>query len=269
MIGLRSAIGFLTILPVAPRSGARGLVTARAWFPVVGLLLGVILGAIELALSSGQLLSNDDHRPFPPLLSASVLTVALVALTRAFHLDGFMDCCDGLLGGFSRTKRLEILKDPHVGAFAVTGVVCLLLLKVSAIMALPLGSRLWVLLIFPCVARWAVLLTMELFPYIREDGIGTPFIGRVGILQRLFPLSMTVVAALVLTGAAGLILMTAAGAVAWGVGAWSSRLLGGVTGDVYGATIEVAEVSILVSAALLTHVFSEDVFISGFSLLNW
>ena len=268
MTGLRSAIGFLTILPVAPRTGATGFVSSRAWFPVVGLTLGTVLVATEIALESGYPLFNESHRPFPPLLSASILVAVLVVLTRALHLDGFMDCCDGLLGGFSRARRLDILRDPNVGAFAVTGVVCLLILKVSAIMALPAKSGLWLLFLLPCLSRWAVLLTMEIFPYVREDGIGTPFMGRTSALQRILPLTVTMLSALIFLGAAGLVLMAVAGATAWGVGAWSSKLLGGVTGDVYGAAIEVAEVSVLISAVLLTHIFSPDVFASALNLIN-
>ena len=269
MIGLRSAIGFLTILPVTPRTGTSGFVSARAWFPVVGLVIGAILAATDLALASGYPLFNNSHRPFPPLLTASILVTVLVVSTRALHLDGFMDCCDGFLGGFSRSKRLDILKDPNVGAFAVAGLACLLLLKVSAIMALPMSSRLWILLLFPCVSRWVVLLTMEMFPYIREDGIGTPFVGRTGPLRWLFPLAVTLISAIVLAGAGGLALIAVAAAAAWGVGTWSSRLLGGVTGDVYGATIEMAEVSVLIAAVLIAHVLSPAVFTSALTLLNW
>ena len=268
MIGLRTAIGFLTILPVTPRVGSSGFVSARAWFPIVGLVLGTILAATDVALASGYPLFSDNYRPFPTLLTASILVAVLVVFTRALHMDGFMDCCDGLLGGFSRARRLEILKDPNVGAFAVTGLACLLLLKVSAVIALPESNRLWLLLLFPCLSRWAVLLTMELFPYVREDGIGTPFVDQPSKLRRLLPLTVTLISALLLAGAAGLILMAVAGAAAWGVGAWSSKLLGGVTGDVYGATIEVAEVSVLIAAVLLTHVFPWDVFTSVLSLLN-
>lgn len=267
MIGLRSAIGFLTILPVAPRVGSSGFRSARAWFPIVGLILGSVLAATELALASGYPLFNESHRPFPPLLSASILVVLLVILTRALHLDGFMDCCDGLLGGFTRTRRMEILKDPNVGAFAVAGVACLLLLKVSAVMSLPAANQVWLVLLFPCVSRCAVLLTMEMFPYVREDGIGTPFVGRASTMRRVIPLAVTLLSAIVLAGAAGLVFMAVAGATAWGVGAWSTRLLGGVTGDVYGATIELAEVSVLISAVLLTHAFSSEVFTSVLSLI--
>ncbi len=255
MTGLRSAIGFLTILPVAPRD-ASGLASSRAWFPVVGLLLGLILAAIDLLLHSGYPLFTQEYRPFPPMLSAAILTVASVAITRGLHLDGFMDCCDALLGGFDQERRLAILRDSHVGAFAVAGVVSLLLIKVAAIMALPPVGRLWALLVFPCLSRWAMLMVLELFPYVRRQGIGTPFLPQGGRWQMLAGLAVALLATVALTGPAGLALMAAASAVAWGVGAWASKLLGGVTGDVYGAVNEIAEASVLVLAALLTHFFS-------------
>ena len=256
MNGLLSAVGFLTILPVAP-GGTGGLATARGWFPVVGLLLGGALAAIDLIMHSGYPLLYQDLPSFPPLLSAAILTVVLVALTRALHLDGFMDCCDALFGGFDRDRRLAILRDPNVGAFAVTGVACLLLLKVAAIMAVPPPSRLWVILVFPCLSRWAMLLTMELFPYVRRQGLGTPFLRRRGRLPMAGGLLATLVIVVALTGPAGLALLAAAGAVGWTVGAWASKLLGGVTGDVYGAVNEVAETSVLVFAALLAYGVSD------------
>ena len=253
MNGLRSAIGFLTILPVAPQTGARGLSSARPWFPVVGLALGSILAAIDLAMTSGYPVISDDAGPLPPLLVASILIVTLVTLTRALHLDGFMDCCDALLGGFERARRLEVLRDPHVGAFAVAGVVCLLLLKVAAVMALPPHVRLSVLIVFPCASRWAVLITMERFPYVRRQGIGTPFFRREGRWQRFTALILTVIFSGAVAGLIGIGMTIVAGAVAWGFGAWATKLLGGVTGDVYGATIELVELSVLVSAVLLAQ----------------
>ena len=259
MNGLRSAIGFLTILPGAPRSGTVGIASARGWFPVVGLILGGILGALDLLLHSGYLILTDGSGDIPPLLSASILAVALIVLTRALHMDGLMDCCDALLGGFDRERRLEVLRDPHVGAFAVTGIVSLLIVKVAAIAAMPAEGRLWVIVVFPCLSRWAVLIAMELFPYVRSPGIGTPFLERHGRWQMVFALAVTLLATLALTGVAGLALMAAASVGAWAIGAWASRLLGGVTGDVYGAAIELAEVLVLILAALLVHGMSDTV----------
>ena len=256
MNGLRSALAFLTVLPVAPRD-AGGLGAARGWFPVVGLLIGAVLAGIELLLNWGYPLFTDDYRPFPPLLSAAILTVALVALTRALHLDGLMDCCDALLGGFNRERRLEILRDPHVGAFAVAGVVSLLLIKVAALVAMPPVGRIWALLVFPCISRWAMLLTLEVFSYVRRQGIGVAFQPRGGRWQLVAGVLVALAATVALTGPAGIALMAVACAVALGMGVWASKLLGGVTGDVYGAVNELAEAAVLVLAALLTHYFSE------------
>ena len=267
MNGLRSALGFLTILPVAPRE-AGGLASARGWFPVVGLLLGVALAAIDLLMHWGYPLFTESYRPFPPLLSAAILAVSMIALTRALHLDGFMDCCDALLGGFDRERRLAILRDSHVGAFAVAGVVGLLLIKVAAITALPPSGRLWTLLLFPCLSRWGMLLLLELFPYVRQQGIGVSFQPQGERWQLAAGFAVVVVATVALAGPGGLALLVMATAVALGLGVWASKLLGGVTGDVYGAANEAAEAAILVLAAVLAHSASES-FLQPLHQLSW
>lgn len=265
MTGLRSALGFLTILPVAPRD-AGGLASARAWFPVVGLLLGMALAALDLLMHAGYPLLTQEYRPFPPLLSGAVLTVASIFLTRALHLDGFMDCCDALLGGFSRERRLEILRDPHVGAFAVAGAAGLLLVKFAALTTLAPSGRIWVLLVVSCLARWAMLLMLESFPYARREGIGTPFQPKGFRWQLLFGLAVAAAVSMVFAGPVGLGLLLAASLVAWLLGAWASRLLGGVTGDVYGAANETVEMVLLVAAVLLFHFVSTTILTPIFPL---
>jgi len=180
----------------------------------------------------------------------------MAGLIRALHRDGFMDCCDGLLGGFSRERRLEILRDSHVGAFAVVGAVCLLLVKIAAIMALPMAARFWILLLFPCLSRWAMLAVLEFFPYARPQGIGTPFRPSGGRWQLALGFAVALIAAAALAGIAGLILMLAATLTGLVIGAWASRLLGGVTGDVYGAVNEAAEAFVLTLAAILAYAVS-------------
>ena len=267
MTGLRSALGFLTILPVAPRESS-GLSTSRAWFPLTGLFLGLVLALVDLLVHWGYpVLTNEPHY-FPPLLSAAILVVLLAALTRALHLDGFMDCCDALLGGFNRERRLEILRDSHVGAFAVVGVVSLLLIKVAAIMALPMAGTFWILLLFPCVSRWGMLVVLEFFPYVRRQGIGVPFQPAGGRWQLAFGLVVVVIATVVLTGPAGLVLLATATAVALMVGGWASKLLGGVTGDVYGAVNELVEAWVLLLAAILAYAVS-DSFLEPIHRLSW
>ncbi len=160
MKGLRSAIAFLTILPLGPRNAAEDFPAARIWFPLVGLLLGSVLAGTDWMLQwSFSLLSSDSaplDRQFPPLLAGALLIAGLALLTRALHLDGFMDTCDALLGSFERRRRLQILRDPHVGAFAVVGLASLLLLKLTALATLPQMNRQAVLLLFPCLSRWGI-----------------------------------------------------------------------------------------------------------------
>ena len=287
MNGLRSAIGFLTILPLAPSGGPASMASARGWFPLVGLLLGLILAGFDilrmLMLQAGSSGWYGGYAPLPTtypvfpdytiLLWSVLLVVILVVLTRALHLDGFMDSCDALLGGFDRERQLAILRDPNVGAFAVIGVVCLLLIKVLAIAELPpailvppriavlppegWSVRIPMLLLFPCLSRWAVLLTMELYPYVRSNGIGTAFFGgeqRRVRWQLMIGFAFTMVISVALAGMVGIVLLAAACAVAWGIGAWATRLLGGVTGDIYGAVNELTEVVVLLMALMLMAV---------------
>ena len=143
------------------------------------------------------------------------------------------------------------MRDPHVGAFAVVGVVCLLVIKCAAIAGLLQPLRLHMLILFPCLSRWAVLLVMELYPYARSEGLGSAFLGERGRLQLVFGLLCALFASLLAAGVLGLILLLSASLIAWIIGAWASRLLGGLTGDVYGAINEIVETAILVLACFL------------------
>ena len=256
MSGLRAALAFLTILPVGSGWGAAvggkgSLAAARAWFPAVGLLLGAALAGLD-ALFAVACLRPGCGPPTTatPRLAAALLVAALAVLTRALHLDGFMDTCDALPGGFSRARRLAILRDPHVGAFAVVGLACLLLVKVAALASLPAAGRFGILLLFPCLSRWAMLLAMAAFPYVRESGTGTPFAGGTGGRALAAASAIAVAAAALLAGWGGLALAALAGGVAWAVGKVACRMLGGMTGDVYGAVNETAEAAVLVAAVV-------------------
>jgi len=287
--GLRAAIGFLTILPGAPKTRTSGLAKAAAWFPVVGLLLGAIVAVVDLLFRLAyvipwiptrfreleSILTGLRGAPFflefeadgttpgvhglvefqeaPVLLEGVVLVAVLALLTRGLHLDGLMDTFDALAGGHDRERRLELLRDPHVGAFGVVAVVLLLLAKISALAALPGESRLWTIVLVPCLSRWAILVVMDRFPYARHEGLGTPFL-RGGTRRSVLAGSAVALAATaILTGPIGLLLALTAGLVAWAVGAWAKRRIGGVTGDIYGAACETSEAVVLSLAVVLTQ----------------
>lgn len=242
MNGLRLAIGFLTVLPLAPGSPAR-MGPARAYFPLVGLALGGILAGLDLVA----------RQALPPLAVSALLVAALLVLTRALHTEGFLDSCDGLFGGCDRARRLEILRDPHVGAFAVIGGTSLLLLKWSGIAGLPDEERTALLVLFPCLSRLGMVVTMEAFSYAREHGLGTAFEDGRSRWQVVFGLATATAAALLL-GLAGLVLLGATVAAALAIGRWVTGLLDGMTGDTYGAVNEVGEVVVLLGGIILFHV---------------
>ena len=240
MKSLRLAIGFLTIVPVAP-AHAGPMAPARAWFPLVGLGLGGLLAGLDLA--ARQVL------PLPVV--GALLVAALLVLTRALHTEGFLDACDGLLGGHDRESRLAILRDSHVGAFAVIGGACLLLLKWTLLTGIPEAERLGLLILFPCFSRFAMVAAMAVFPYARAQGLGTAFLVGASWRQFAFALLTAAVAGGLLLGIAGLMLLAIATVVALGLGLWFRRLLGGMTGDTYGATNEAAEVTVLLGGLIL------------------
>jgi adenosylcobinamide-GDP ribazoletransferase len=246
---VRASFGFLTILPVAPRSGA-GLGSARAYFPLVGLALGGLLAGFDrLVLDT---LGTE--------LTAALLVVGLLAVTRMLHIDGLMDSCDALLGGYTRERRLEILKDPRVGAFGAIGGVSLLFLKWAALVTLTGPVRLPMIVLFPLLGRWSVVAVMQTFSYgpSREgesgSGIGSSFVENRSIWLLLVAAVIALTPSVLVAGFMGVLLLGIVTVVAVLLGAWMARLLGGLTGDGYGAVVEVAEVVALIAGvALFKH----------------
>ena len=220
---------------------------SRAFFPLVGLALGGILAGLDFAASQA----------LPPQVVGALLVAALLVLTRAIHTEGFLDACDGLFGGYSPSRRLEILRDTHVGAFAAIGGAALLLLKWSLLTGIPTEVRAGILAVFPCLSRLGMLSTMAAFAYSREEGMGTAFQVGANRRQIAFGLATAAVASGLLLGAAGLILLAAVVAVSLGLGRWVAGMLGGMTGDTYGAVNEVAEVTVLLLGIALFGLFPD------------
>jgi len=180
----------------------------------------------------------------------------MVIVTRALHLDGLMDVCDGIFGGFTPERRLEIMRDSRVGAFGVVGGVTVLLLKYAALLSLLVlaePGKEWALLLFPALSRWTMVVLLGVFPYVRAQGLGTPFHGS-GIKISTTVAGLTALAAAVLLGGfAGLGLLLGAMALALFMG-WKMAL----TGDTYGATNEIIEMAvILVATVLVEHEWLE------------
>jgi adenosylcobinamide-GDP ribazoletransferase len=241
-----AALRFLTIIPVPGRRGhsSADLAGSLWYFPLVGLLLGVVTAAIFWALG-----------PYLPRPVAAVLAVGvLLGWSGGMHLDGVADCADGFFSARSRERMLEIMRDSRIGSMGVIGLVLVLALKGAALMTLS-ADQFWpVLVLMPLAGRVAILLMMALLPYARpQGGLATVFYtGRPG--------------AAALAGIAGL------GGVAWLLGGSLGLLsvfdslvlllpfcffcyvkIGGATGDTLGAAGEIGETLTAVFFACLLY----------------
>jgi adenosylcobinamide-GDP ribazoletransferase len=260
LAGLLLALQFLTVIPVPrPRRGAGSaraaptpdMVLALPWFPAVGLLVGGLLALADRILA-----------PVTGLALRSALLLAVTAgLTGMLHFDGFIDCCDALLGTRPSERRLEILRDSRVGAYGVVGGGLLLLIRFAALAALARPDlRLLALLIAPLLGRWSMVYAIARFPYARPAGLGSAFrahgrhlaLATLGACVALAVLGVAVAVSVAPAHPWSLVPLVACVALAallvtLVVTHWISRRLdGGLTGDAYGALNECVEVATLV-----------------------
>ena len=239
MRALLVAIGFLTRLPVPGYTydDARAKAASLAWYPLVGALIGLLLGVLGWAL-----------RDTSALLSAGLLVTAWVAVTGALHLDGLADSADAWIGGMGdREKTLAIMKDPRSGPAGVVALVLLLLLKFSALTSL--GPAPWAaLLLAPLLSRASLAALFLTTPYVRSGGLGTALVD--APRQACMIAVLVSAAACLAFGGRGLLALVLAAAV---FGLWRRACmfrLGGCTGDTAGALAEMVEVAVLVGLAL-------------------
>jgi len=237
------ALQFLSSLPISlpgmpqPRALGRSLL----YYPLVGLLFGVLLWGLN-ALLAGT----------PSLLHAALLLTAWVLLSGGLHLDGLADSADAWLGGFGdRERTLTIMKDPRSGPIAVVALVLVLLLKFCALLALIEQQHSVALLIVPLIGRSALLGVFLTTPYVRAGGLGQALADHLPRKAGWWVLGLSAVACVLLAGVAGLwALGLAAAGFVW-LRQLMMRRLGGTTGDTAGALLELLEVGMLVGLALI------------------
>jgi adenosylcobinamide-GDP ribazoletransferase len=238
------ALTFLTKLPW-PWSGkadAEALARSMFWFPWVGAVLGLAFWGAWAALT----------KSLPGPAAAAVLLAFTVWITGGLHLDGLADLADGLGGGRTPAEALTIMKDSRLGAFGVISLIVALLLKFSLFLSLAGTGTGRALLLYPVLSRWGMVLLAYLSPYARpEGGLGQPM--TLGVSRRVVAGASLSAGALSLAmlGVNGLLLLAIAGLAVWLGSFYFHKRLGGVTGDVLGATNEVLEILVLTGALLL------------------
>jgi adenosylcobinamide-GDP ribazoletransferase len=228
---------FLTAIPLSRSTHdakPEELAASMSWYPVVGCLLGALLVATDLLLL----------RVFSTQVTSMLLMLLLIGITRGLHQDGLADMVDGLAGGRTAQARLAIMRDGRVGAIGATGLFLALGLRYAGLNALPAGEHTALLLGMPVMGRWAMVVGAFHATYARQEGgLAQPFLAHLS-WQHLC--AATITAGLVFTLLLGP--WQALGCLLIGTGlvrlstAWFHRMFGGVSGDLLGATNEVAEI---------------------------
>lgn len=236
------ALAFLTRIPLGRGvSLAGGDVAAGApFFPLVGAAVGAAVAA-TLVLAAG---------PLSALTAAALALAAGTLLTGAMHLDALADTADAL-GAPTRERALEIMRDHSTGANGAAAIALDLLLKAGALAELAAGDGWRGVVAAAAFARAVPLGLAASLPYARPGASG---LGRVltDRLTRRRAARGTVVAAAVaglLLGSGALPLLATTAATGALLLAWFRRRYGGVTGDMLGASVELAETLALVAAA--------------------
>lgn len=236
------ALTFLTVLPWRSlgQVGPQDLARSMFWFPWVGLILG-------LGFYAGQWV----FQAFIPPVAAALLLVLTVLATRGLHLDGLADTVDGLGGGRTPQERLAIMKDSRLGAFGALSLFLVLLLKFTLFMGCADKATAPVLICFPVLSRWGMVLLAYLSPYARpEGGLGQAMTTGVSRRVLLGATLSALVPAFLIFRAGGLLVMAAAAATVWLLSVYFRKKLGGVTGDVLGTANEVLEILAIIGLSL-------------------
>ena len=242
---VRLSLGTLTALPVRPPRRVDGEVPGRAMAlaPAAGLVPGGAAFAVVWAAGRAGL---------TPLLAAALGVGVLALATRGLHLDGLADTADGLAASYDRDRALDVMKRGDVGPAGLATVVLVLLVQVSALAQA--GSV--AVLVAAVAARTAVPLACARgIPAARPDGLGAHVAGTVGRPALAACVAATAAALAVTQAATGAPwwqgpAATAAALAAAALVLWRAvRRLGGMTGDVVGAAVEVATAAALVTLA--------------------
>lgn len=231
-----SAMTLLTRFPI-PGSGDQDQdrIAISAWaYPIVGLVLGILailIGGVANGLS------------LPPLASAVLIAAFYAGATGAMHMDGLADTLDGLWGGWTKERRLEIMKDSRVGVYGVTGLVLVIMLNVVLIAQIIENGAMFALIGAAAVSRAAMVCLMHFLPQARSGGLSAQ-VGKPGFETTAIAAGLGAVICLISAGLAPIVFAIIA---MISIGWIAISKIGGQTGDILGATQKATETAALIA----------------------
>ncbi len=237
---LRLAFMMLTRLPVGQIAGDAPPVGRSAWaWPLVGVITGALAAAV-LALA---------HRAgLPPLVGAALALITGTLVTGGLHEDGLADTADGLGGGRTRERVLEIMRDSRIGSYGALAIGLSLMVRAGSLAELAPCA----LIAVAAASRAPMVLALHLMPPARSDGLGQGAAG-VGRGAALVAVGLGTLALLPFGLSAALVTVTAMALTSVALGALARRRIGGQTGDICGAMQQLAEMAGLCAlAAMMT-----------------
>ncbi len=236
------ALLFLTHLPLPQIKNQtdKDLGYSVLAFPIVGLFIGIMLAAIEMLLKHH---SAD-------IIACIVLTF-WVLITGGLHIDGLADSADAWIGGHGNFKKtFDIMKDPACGPMGVTAIVLILLIKFAAIKIIIQKSLLPLLILTPILSRTVIIALFLTMTYVRQDEIGNAMSANLPKIPAIIILFSLIAAILLIFRSFGLEILMICLIAGYLLRKMMIRRIGGLSGDVAGAAIELLEALLLMSFAL-------------------
>jgi adenosylcobinamide-GDP ribazoletransferase len=246
MNGIALLFKFMTRLPVGfePKFDSDNLGKSMKFFPIVGMVMGIILFGFFWGLS---------HIIYSPMVMAVILVIIEVVLTGGLHLDGLADTFDGIFSYRSKQKMLEIMKDSRLGTNGGLVLILYFILKVALlyelnlIIGIPAGV---VLLLTPAFARLNSVVNCASAPYARATGMGKTFVDNTNGTGVIIATILTLiygalVCNLFLIPYAILVIVPILMVLGYVFAKLMTRKIGGITGDTLGAVVELSEILVI------------------------
>lgn len=242
-MGFIIALKFLTIFPIPLKRDItdKDLGESLPYYPLIGLILGAILLLLHYLLAF----------ILPSPVIYVLLIIALVIMTGAHHIDGFIDTFDGMVAGRSPQQRLAIMQDSKVGSFGIAAVVLLFLLKFVSLTST--SVMIPALLLMPCLSRWMMVSSIFICPSAKNEGMGFIFKQQSTWQRFVVATVIALAASVVLLHWKGLILIVLLWLVVSGITLFFKSKFAGLTGDNYGAINEITEVVVLILIMIIVR----------------